>query len=159
MKNLISRIRSLGHVLRDAVLLTCLAILRVLVKASSLASTHAVLWVGRIASCAVFAYAWYKVTTRYDISQLDGTPEYRFGVLVALTVIWALCQFLLILGRITKKPLPLDRDFPPTKMIYLQGEDEPELCHCHNRPIADGAEILHWPQPAKLVCVKKSKTA
>jgi hypothetical protein len=113
-------------------------------------------WIGRIASLGVFSYSWYSFTTHYDLSQLDDTPSFRFAVLVIVTSLWGTAQLGAVLTwRIASKPLPVDPDFPPTKMVYLQGEGEPERCTCHNRPIEDGTEIWHWPQPAKLVCVKK----
>jgi hypothetical protein len=54
-----------------------------------------------------------------------------------------------------KLPLPIDIDNPPTKLVFVQGDGEPEHCACHGRPIKDGAEIWYWPQPAQLVCAKE----
>jgi hypothetical protein len=115
-------------------------------------------WTGRTLSVAVFGYVWYGLGTTYDLNQLDDTPGFRFGFILAATAFYGVALIAAYLERRpVKEPLLIDPDFPPTKMVYLQGEGEPERCACHGQVIEDGTEILHWPQPAKLICVEKDR--
>jgi hypothetical protein len=117
---------------------------------------RAIRWTGRILSVAVFVYAWFGLVTSYDLNQLDDTPGFRYGFILAATCFYGVLLIATYLERRpVKQPLPVDPHFPPTKLVYLQGDGAPERCACHGKPIEDGAEILHWPQPAKLICVEK----
>lgn len=116
-------------------------------------------WTSRIISVALFGYAWYSLLTGYDLNQLDDTPGFRYGVVFACTTLWLLALLCTLRdSRAPKRSLPVDPHFPPTRMIYIQGKEEPERCDCHGRVIEDGAEIWHWPQPAKLLCVQEDRT-
>jgi hypothetical protein len=110
-------------------------------------------------SLLVLAETWYEASKHYNLHELSKSPSYHLGMVAALTALiiaMALtAAFGLLLRRYLAKPLPVDPDFPPTKMIYLQGDGEPERCACHGQAIEDGTEIWHWPQPAKLVCAKR----
>lgn len=112
----------------------------------------------------VLAASWYELHDEYDISTMMRTDEFQLGIAVALTVfVLALAAsgitYSIADRRLPKDPLPIDPDLPPTQMVYIQGEGEPELCACHDEPIKDGAPIWHWPQPAKLVCAKEYDAA
>lgn len=110
-------------------------------------------------SLAVQGWAWYELLQRHDLSQLTPNAAYHLGIFTALTVATVAATIAgavgTLLRRYRPRPLPVDPDLPPTQLVYLQGDGEPELCACHGRPIEDGALIWHWPQPAKLVCVKE----
>lgn len=108
---------------------------------------------------AEIGYCWHRIGQDYDLHQATSSVGYDLGVMASMTVVVLAITLGGAVGLISRrylgKPLPVDPDFPPTKMVYLQGEGEPERCACHGRAIEDGTEIWHWPQPAKLVCVKK----
>lgn len=113
------------------------------------------------AVAAVNAWGVWALADRYGADLLLNSPAYAFGYAVCLA---SLATFVLIVvGTVTlvnrrwPRPLPVHEDYPPTELVYLQGEGEPERCTCHNRPIKDGTVILHWPQPAQLVCLPKAK--
>jgi hypothetical protein len=110
--------------------------------------------------CAlVIAYAWYVVGQQVDLNQISQDIHYKLGIMAALTAI-VLGAFMgitashLVRRYGPAKALPVDPDNPPEKMIYIES-DEPIRCACHNQPIPDMTVVWHWPQPAKLVCVKK----
>jgi hypothetical protein len=110
--------------------------------------------------CAVIlTVGWFSVGRRYDLHGITRDEAFWIGGLTAFSFLVITVTVGMLVVTIAERrhpePLPIDPDFPPTKMIYLQGEGEPERCDCHGRVIEDGAEILHWPQPAKLVCVQK----
>lgn len=119
-------------------------------------------WAARVASLGVFGYVWYSFTSKHDLSELTDTPDYRFGCFIGFLALWLVVELLALVDIYTSRraktrpakpaPLPVDPQYPPTEMVYIQGEGEPEHCACHGEPIQDGAIILHWPQPAKLVC-------
>ena len=117
-----------------------------------------------MAVCLAFlGHSWYRLAQHYDLQALSGTGSYRLGVVTVLTgIVIAMTLGVAAAALVSRyRPLPIDpalpidRELPPTEMVYIQGEGEPEHCACHNRPIEDGAVVLHWPQPAKLVCLKE----
>lgn len=115
-----------------------------------------------IVLCGVsLTWGWYHTDITMPLSQRTPHDAYAFGALTYLTL-WILSipigfAGVSLLRRDRRHPLPIDPDLPPTQLIYIQG-DKPEMCACHGKPIEDGALIWHWPQPAKLVCVKKDES-
>jgi hypothetical protein len=110
-------------------------------------------------SLAIQGWYWHDISQRYDLDQLASTTAYTLGVLSLVTCATVLGTLAMTIGvllrRYWPRPLPVDPDLPPTQLVYLQGDGEPERCFCHGKPIEDGTLIWHWPQPAKLVCVKE----
>lgn len=104
-------------------------------------------------------YCWYRIGQRYNLHDIANDAGYNLGVMASMTVVVIAITLGgtvgLLARRYLARPLPVDPDLPPTKMVYLQGEGAPERCACHDQVIEDGTEIWHWPQPAKLICVKK----
>lgn len=113
-------------------------------------------WTGRILSVSVIVYAWYSLATAYDLSELDSSPGFRYGIIFTFTCFYAVISLASYLeNRPVKRPLAVDPDNPPMRLVYIQGSGEEDRCACHGEVIEDGAEILYWPQPAKLVCVEE----
>lgn len=115
-----------------------------------------------MAACLVsLGYSWHQLGQHHDLQAATDSVGYRFGVMTVLTALvvamTAGVGLAALANRYRPRPLPVDPDMPPTKMVYLQGDGEPERCVCHGRLIEDGTEIWHWPQPAKLVCVTKDR--
>ncbi len=114
-----------------------------------------------LASLALQGYLLQRMADRYGLEQLTDTAPYYFGQLVMLAAstggILVFYAGFAILNRFFPEPLPVDPQFPPAEIVYIQGDGEPEHCACHGKPIEDGAVVLHWPQPAKLVCTEKGR--
>lgn len=110
-------------------------------------------------SLAVQGWVWHAFTQHHDLNQLTSTAAYHFGILSTTTAATAGAAvggaLSLLARRYRGRPMDVDPDYPPNKMIYLQGEGELGRCACHDRVIEDGTEIWYWPQPAKLVCIRK----
>jgi hypothetical protein len=46
------------------------------------------------------------------------------------------------------EPQPIDPDNPPRFVVYNpQGDREPPVCNCHQRPFRPGDSVLFWPIP------------
>ena len=126
-------------------------------------------WLARIVSLGVFTYVWHSFTSTYDLAELTGTMDFRFGCFVGFFSLWAIAELLgLFDAFITRRvkarrpakptPLPIDPANPPEKVlgVHVEGE-EPVRCDCHSKPIEDNAEIWLWPQPTKIICAQKGK--
>ncbi|MET7363312.1 hypothetical protein ABZS76_33410 [Streptomyces sp. NPDC005562] len=94
----------------------------------------------------------------------DGTYRdgFSLGVLnAALTfiacdlLVWSIQERIRI-SRAEKsgmEPRPVDPDRPPTYATVVRADGDPETrCTCHEQPVEDGATVLHWPQPAQVLC-------
>ncbi|PPS89524.1 hypothetical protein [Streptomyces sp. MH60] len=113
----------------------------------------------------VLAAAWYELHDEFDIAAAADTEGFRLATLLIATalglgvvaggIVWRIVSRYLPEAPQAKEPLPIDPTFPPSRMVYLRGEDERENCVCHDRPIEDGTEIWYWHQPAKLVCAEE----
>jgi hypothetical protein len=108
----------------------------------------------------VIAYSWYVVGQHVDLHQIREDIHYKLGVMAAMTAV-VMGAFLGITASHAvrrygpAKALPVDPDFPPTKVVYIEGDGAPERCACHGTVIEDGTTVWHWPRPAVLVCVRK----
>jgi hypothetical protein len=114
----------------------------------------------------VLATAWYELHDEFDIGAAADTEGFRLGTLLIATalglgvvaggIVWRIVSHFLPQDPQPREPLPIDPTFPPTRLVYMHGEDVPvEHCACHDRPIEDGAEIWYWHQPAKLLCAEE----
>lgn len=58
-------------------------------------------------------------------------------------------------------PLPVDPLDPPTKGVFAYDPEDPAdpevFCYCHRLPIADGQEVICWPQSPRYTCVDPDK--
>jgi hypothetical protein len=164
MNRLLEPLRTLGEAVISAVVWIGLMALGSLLLVAKFMTSRAGVWILRGFWAGVYTYCWYQFVRDYGIRQFDDladTPTFRFGVLISVTVMWVIVAPVLFQAarRETKKPLPIDRTFPPTRMVYLQGEEETPLCVCHGKPVKDKTEIFYWPQPAKFVCTDQSEAS
>lgn len=123
----------------------------------------------RLAILNVVMHALALVLVLVYFDRLDravGSVSFNGGAL------WGMAYVLVVMGlaasvgtlRRVKKPdapLPVDPANPPTPGIFAydpEAPDDPEvLCHCHGRPIADGQEVICWPQSPKYTCTDADK--
>ena len=123
-----------------------------------LTGTRTALLCTLLVSMSVQTYLLQQMEDRYGLDRLTDTAPYYFGQLVTLasltlggTIIAAWITFR------PRAPFAVDPEFPPTEMVYIQGEGETDLCACHGKPVQDGATVLYWPQPAQFVCAEKGR--
>jgi hypothetical protein len=114
-----------------------------------------------VACLGVISWCWYRVSQRHDLHKVTSSYDYSLGVMASMTALLlavTLGGAVGLLARRYTKPLPIDPDFPPYEVLYIQGDGKPERCACHGRVIKDGSVVLQWPQPPKFACVRERHT-
>lgn len=106
------------------------------------------------------AASWYRVSQRRDLHGITHDANYNVGVMASMTVVFLAIFLGGTIGLLARRygparALPIDPEFPPQEVLYIQGDGPQERCACHGRVIKDGAVVLQWPQPPKFACIPK----